>query len=227
MENTSTYQIVCPHCGTAKLVAESNIPWYRTDAVLWSDGRVESDSWCEPARTQQCPSCGRFYILPSKSARKKVQVPCDDTWHLPLQSLKQAISELSGNDKEAIWVRQEAWETYNAKYRDVADEEIPVEDREFNRSNMQWLLDYFRRETPNYSLLTFELLRLLGYEEEYRKLLSDMTFERYVEWRCARFKKRGIKDYTPDEKLLKRLYSRRVKQLTESLRKPLRPFVDE
>lgn len=227
MENTTTCQIVCPHCGATKLVTASDTPWYKTDAVLWSDGRIESDGWCEPARIQQCPSCKRYFILPGKSEREEVQLPCDDTGRLPLQSLKQAIVELSGDDKTVEWARNEAWQAYNAEYRDVHEEVIPVEDKEFNRSNMQWLLDYYCRETPNYSFLKFELLRLLGYTEEYRKLLADMTFERFVEWWCARFKKRGVTDYSPDEELLKRLYSRRVKQLTESLQKPMRPFVDE
>lgn len=210
MENTSTYQIVCPHCGAVKLVVGSNIPWYETDAVLWSDGRIGSNSWCEPARTQQCPSCGHFYILPSKSARKKIQVPCDDTGLLPYQTLKLAIVELSDNDKDAEHARLETWWAYNTMYKDIDEEEIPMVEREFNRSNMQWLLDYYRREIPNYSFLIFELLRLLGYEEEHRRLLADMTFERFVEWQCARFKKRGGLDCSPDEELMKKRYSRRV-----------------
>lgn len=224
MDNTTTYQITCPHCGATKLVAESNAPWNKTNAVLWSDGRIEGSDWCELARTQQCPSCKHFFVLPSKSERKEVQVHCDDTGQLPLQSLKKAITELSGNDKDAIWPREEAWQAYNAMYRDVPEEDIPVEDREFNRSNMQWLLDYSRRETPNYIFVIFELLRLLGYEDEYRKLLADMTFENFYQWKCARLKKKNI-DHVPDEKISRWQHARRVREYGDALKLPIKPYI--
>lgn len=224
MKDTTTYQITCPFCGATKLVVESNTPWYKTDAVLWSDGRVEYSDWCEPAKTQQCPSCKHFFVLPCMNERKKVLVHCDDTGNLPLESLKKAIVELSGNDDEAMCSRAETWQTYNAMYRDVPEEDIPAEDREFNRSNMQCLLDYYRKETPNYSFITFELLRLLGYEDEYRKLLADMTFENYHQWRCERYKKRGV-DYVPDEEISRLQYSRCVKDYSDALLLPLKPYI--
>ena len=95
----------------------------------------------------------------------EVKTPCDDTGHLPLQTHKQAIAELSGNDEDVVSTRMEAWWAYNRMYKDVDEADIPVEDREFNRSNMQWLLDYYNRTEPGFQYLTFELLRLLGYEK--------------------------------------------------------------
>lgn len=223
MKNTATYILTCPHCGASKQVSYCKTSWTTANSVLWSDGHIESDEWFEPARTLQCPSCKRFFLKPKMDDMLEVKTPCDDTGHLPLQILKQAITELSGNDEDVVSTRMEAWWAYNIMYRNVADEDIPSTDREFIRSNMQWLLDYYNRTEPGFQYLTFELLRLLGYEEEYRQKLADMTYERFAEWYCERFKKRGI-DHTSDVELLKRKYNSRVEEFTEALNKPLRPY---
>ena len=151
------------------------------------------------------------------------QTPCEDTGRLPLQILKQAIAELSGNDEDVVSTRMEAWWAYNIMYRNVSDEDIPSTDRELNRSNMQWLLDYYNRTEPGFQYLTFELLRLLGYEKEYRQKLADMTYEKFAEWYCERRKKRGM-DTSPNEVWVRKRYADRVSELTEALGKPLRPY---
>lgn len=223
MKNTSTYLVVCPHCGAIKLVSYCKTSWPTANYVLWSDGHIESDEWFEPARTLQCPSCNRFFLKPKKDDMPEVQTPCDDTGHLPLQILKQAIAELSGNDEDVVSTRMVAWWAYNTMYRNVSDEDIPLTERDFNRSNMQWLLDYYNRTEPGFQYLTFELLRLLDYEKEYRQKLADMTYEKFAEWYCERYKKRGINSSLTEERIRKR-YADRVAELTEALDKPLKPY---
>jgi len=223
MKDLATHILTCPHCGATKMIAYSRNSWTIDNYVLWSDGHIESDEWFEPARTLQCPSCNRFFLKPKGDDMHKTKAPCEDTGHLPLQILKQAIAELSGNDEDVVSTRMEAWWAYNIMYRNVADEDIPSTDREFNRSNMQWLLDYYNRTEPGFQYLTFELLRLLGYEKEYGQKLADMTYEKFAEWYCERLKKRGI-DHTSDGELLKRRYNSRVEEFTEALNKPLRPY---
>lgn len=220
MKNTSTYIVVCPHCGTTKRVAFSPLPWSNEKAPLWSDGHVEFIEWCEPAWTQQCPSCKHFFILPAKSTLKVEEVQCDDTGVLSYQTLKQAIKELSGDKQSELRARMDAWRAYNELYRDVAECEIPSEERIFNRENMQWLLNCLLIQEPCLYSLIFELYRLLGHVEEYKQLLLGFTFEKYKEWRKARFQQ----DYIDDERSKQSIYERFIKDKRDALNKPLRPY---
>ena len=224
MVKLSIYLVKCPHCRTIKHVAFSTIPWGKVDSILWSDGRIESTEWCEPARTQQCPSCKHFFALPPKHALKVEDLPCEDTESLSYQTLKQAITELAGDDITESNARLEAWWAYNELYQDVTDDDIPVEEKEFNRSNMQWLLGYYSKKTLSPYSLVFELHRLLGNIEEYKKLLGDMTYERFVEWRAERNRKKRIES-SLDAQQLKRMYSRFVEDKNNALEKPLKPYI--
>lgn len=225
MENTATHILTCPHCGNTKLISYSKTPWHKTDdSIMWSDGRYENnDKWCEAGGTQQCPSCKRFFTL-RQTKQKDTEAPCDDTGRLPYKTLKQAITELSGDDKIVETPRLETWWAYNEIYKDVDEDDIPLEEREFNRSNMQWLLDYYNRISPGYGFMTFELLRLLGYEDEYRQKLANMTYENFAEWYCERRRRIGIHS-TPDEELLREKHTRRVNWMTSALDKPLKPYI--
>ena len=176
-----TYIVTCPHCGAPKRIAFCPIPWCKAETIMWSDGRIESTEWCEPARTLQCPSCKHFFALPPKLSLKVEDVSCDDTGSLPYQALKQAIAELSGDNIAELNARLEAWWAFNKLYQDVVDDEIPVEEREFNQFNMQWLLEYYSKKPLSPYSLVFELHRLLGNIDEYKKLLSEMTYKRFVE----------------------------------------------
>lgn len=100
MKNTSTYLVVCPHCGEVKRVAFSTVRWNDVTYVFWSDGRIESEEWCEPAYIQQCPVCKYFFPLPPRNSLPVEKAPCDDTGFLPYQTLKQAVEELAGNEKQ-------------------------------------------------------------------------------------------------------------------------------
>lgn len=225
MKDTATYRVTCPHCGASKLIVRSKESWPKCKYVFWSDGRIESDEWIEPARVLQCSSCGQLFLTPKKEELEEVQTPCENTGKLPLQALKQAVTELSHSEKESECVRMEAWWAYNTMYKDVNEDEIPTEDKEFNRSNMQWLLNYYNQTEPDFQYITFELLRLLGYEKEYRQRLSDMTYEKFAEWYCERRRKRGL-DISKDDDMVRRRYNGRVKELTEALGKPLKPYAE-
>ena len=220
----NTYLVPCPHCGAIKKVAYSTIPWSKTESIMWSDGHIESTEWCDPALTQQCPSCKHFFTLPPKHSLKVENLPCEDTGLLPYQTLKQAITELAGDDIAESNARLEAWWAYNKLYQDVLDDDIPIEEKDFNRSNMQWLLGYYSKKPIAPYSLVFELHRLLGNSDEYKKLLGEMTYERFVEWRTKRNQKRGIES-SLNETQLKRMYARLVKDKESALNKPLKPYI--
>ena len=191
---------------------------------MWSDGRIESTEWRKPAWTQQCPSCKHFFALPPKQSLKIEDVPCEDTGSLSYQMLKQAITELAGNDTAESNARLEAWWAFNKLYQDVVDDDIPVEEKDFNRSNMQCLLSYYSKKPIAPYSLVFELHRLLGNIDEYKKLLSEMTYKRFVEWRTERNQKKGI-ECSLDEQQLKRLYSKFIEDKKNALDKLLKPYI--
>ena len=219
-----TYIVTCPHCGAPKRIAFCPIPWCKAETIMWSDGRIESTEWCEPARTQQCPSCKHFFALPSKHSMKVEDVHCEDTGSLSYQTLKQTITELAGDDIAESNARLEAWWAHNKLYQDVADDDIPVEEKDFNRSNMLWILGYYSKKPLSPYSLVFELHRLLGNIEEYNKLLSEMTYEKFVDWRTKRNQERGIES-SLDEQQLKRMYSRFIVDKNSALAKTLKPYV--
>ena len=139
-ECIATYLLRCPHCGAVKKVAFSTTPWSPSVVDFWSDGRTESDKWCEPAYTQQCQQCGHFFTLPPGNTLQIENTPCDAIGMLPYQTLKQAVAELAGEEIPEARARLEAWWAYNALYKETKEDDIPLEEKDFNRANMEWLL---------------------------------------------------------------------------------------
>lgn len=150
--------------------------------------------------------------------------PIKYTGFLPYQTLKQAITELTGDDIAESNARLEAWWAFNKLYQDVLDDDIPVEEKDFNRSNMQWLLSYYSKKPIAPYSLVFDLHRLLGNIEEYKKLLGEMTYESFVEWRAERNQEKGLESSLDDQQL-RRMYSRFVEEKNKALDKPLTPYV--
>lgn len=223
MKNTLSYIVACPHCGATKRVAFSPTPWSNKKAPLWSDGHVEYVEWCEPSWTQQCPLCNHFFILPAKSSLKVENVPYDDTGTLSYQTLKQAVIELSEDEKSESRARLDTWWAYNNLYKDSADDAIPIKEIEFNRHNMKWLLEYLLKQKIQYYSLVFELYRLLGNKKEYNALLDSFTFEKYQLWRQARYKQRGV-EYVMNDEMDKCSYDNFIQDKHDALDKPLRPY---
>ena len=154
----------------------------------------------------------------------RANIFCKETGALPYKTLKQAITELSGDDIAESNARLEAWWAFNKLYQDVLDDDIPVEEKDFNRSNMQWLLSYYSKKPIAPYSLVFELHRLLGNIDKYKRLLGEMTYERFIEWRKERNQKKGIES-SLDEQQLKRMYERFIEDKESALNKPLKPYV--
>ena len=221
---TKSYILKCPHCGTEKKVTFSAHLLPDTEYTYWSDGRVECDGWLETIRTHQCPSCGKFYAFSPSTNLREVNDPCDDNGQLSYETLKQAIAELSGDDYAESWARLEAWRTYNALYQDSDD--IPADEQTFNRDNMLWLRDYFSTNAPWFSLLVFELNRLLGFRETCQQMLEKFTFEAFIAKTEARDSEKGI-NRTHDLETMRMRYDSQIKALKYALAQPDRPFIQD
>ena len=220
--DTNTFIIKCPHCGTEKKVTFSTHLLPKTEYSYWSDGRVESDGWSETVRTHQCPSCGKFYVFSPANTLREVNDPCNDNGQLSYESLKQAIGELSGDDYAESWARLEAWRAYNALYKDSDD--IPADEQSINRNNMLWLRDYFSARAPWFSLLVFELNRLLGNNEDCTQMLEAFTFGAFMAKTEARNLEKGI--HRPlDLETMRSRYTKQKSELTSAINLPLKPYI--
>ena len=217
---TKTYILKCPHCGTEKKVTFSAHLLPPAGYTYWSDGHVECDGWLETIRTQQCP-CGKFYSFSPATNLREINDPSDDNGQLSYETLKQAIVELSGDEHAESWARIEAWRAYNTLYKDTDD--ISADEYAYNRDNMLWLRDYFTARTPWFSLLVFELNRLLGEKETCQQMLDAFTFEAFQEKVKTRDLEKGIhKAYDLDT--LRSRYEKQKSDLAYSLRLPLKPY---
>ena len=173
--DTVTLIIKCPHCGAEKKVASSKERWYNLPYTFWSDSRIESDEFCEPEHTQLCPTCGKFFCRIATNALQSIDEPCDETGNLPLETLKRAIEEFSGDERAEEWARLEAWWAFNSMYKNT--DEIPEEEQAYNRANMEWLAAYYTSHVTRFSHLLFELNRLLGNRDVCQKMIDALTYE--------------------------------------------------
>lgn len=217
-----TYIVECPHCGANKKVAFFPTPWYRTDDYsFWSDSRIESDKWCEPAYTQQCPTCGKFFTLPPKGTLQQQDQPCDDTGLLPYQTLKIAIEELTGDEHGEPLARLEAWWAFNTLYDDATI--APEKEQAYNRANMEWLAAYYTSRVNRFSHLLFELNRLLGNNDVCQKMIDTLTYEEYLRQREEKNKEKGIVSKL-DDQTVREMYDSLIKELKSAMDQPLKIY---
>lgn len=220
--DTITLIVKCPHCGAEKKVASSNKRWYNLQYTFWSDSRTESDEFCEPGHTQLCPACGKFFCIPPIKTLPTSDEPCNETGSLPLQTLKKAIEELSGDERAEEWARLEAWWAYNSMYQNT--DVIPEEEQSFNRSNMEWLAAFYTARVTRFSHLLFELNRLLGNRDVCQMMIDTLTFEEYLKQREAKNKEKGIESRL-DEEMVREMYDSLIAELKYAMEQPLITFV--
>ena len=218
---TKTYKLKCPHCGAEKEVSFSAHVTPDAEYTMWSDYRIECDGWLETIHTQKCPSCLKFYTLPRLSDLRTDGTTGNDNGQLSYETLKLAISELSGDEFAEPWARLEAWRAYNALYQNVDD--IPENEQEFNRANMQWLVDFHTPRAKWFSLLIFELNRLLGNKKTCKQMLEAFTYDAFIKKAKNRDHEKGIqREYHGD--IMRQRYAKQIGELTSALALPLKTY---
>ena len=224
MDTSFSFVLKCPHCGTIKRVGQRIMPKGRP--CMWSDGRFEVEGVQFASRTQQCPECRHFYIMCDKTITDTEDEFTESRGVLPFNAYKQALAELKLTPEEEDWVRMEAWQAYNKLYNDIADEDIPADDYEFNQKNMNWLLFYQLTHTQS-SLFIFEFLRLTGQDDKYLKFMEDYTFELFV---IEEQRDRGIpeedraEDLKENEEEYRAMYDEFMTSRKELFNQPRRVF---
>ena len=219
---TNTFVLICPHCGTKKEVGFSTDTWTNVEYKFWSDSRIESSRWYDPAYTQQCPACGKFFTLPRRSSLKVKEKECFETGFLPLQTLKQAIVDFVGDDIAEPRARLEAWWAFNAMFKDSDD--IPADELAYYKANMQWLVDFHTPRATRFGYLIFELNRLLGNKDVCQQMIDSLTYDEFVRQRKLYCKENKIKFYD-DEMTLKLRYQTEMEELRFAMTQPLRPYI--
>lgn len=220
--DTTTLIVKCPHCGAEKKVASSKEKWYNLQYTFWSDSRIESDEFCEPGHIQQCPVCGNFFCIPPIKTLPTSAEPCNETGSLPLETLKQAIDELSGDERAEEWARLETWWAFNSMYKNT--DEIPEDEQAYNRANMEWLAAYYTSHVTRFSHLLFELNRLLGSHDECRKMIDTLTYEEYLRQREEKNKEKGIVSQLSEESV-RDLYNSLIDELKFAMKQPLKTYI--
>ena len=216
--------VTCPHCQKNWQAEVYNFRWHEVNHRFWSDGFVEGEEWFLPSYSKRCPHCHHYFQTPKIDGSTLSEKPWPKSERLSFQEMKQAVIELADGEETEFKTRLEAWYVYNDYFRQDSELEIPAEDCEFNQTNMQWLLDYCSKKTPSPYSNIFELHRLLGHVEVYKELIYNLTYDRYIEWRNARNKEKGITS-SLDEKQLRRLYNRFIEEKLNALDNPMKPYL--
>ena len=218
---TKTYILKCPHCGSEKKVTFSTHITPDSEYTMWSDYRIDCEGWMETIHTQQCPSCRKFYNLPRLSDLRTEEITGCDNGQLSYATLKLAISELSGDELAEPWARLESWRAYNALYQKIDD--IPIKEQDFNRANMLWLVDFHSPRAKWFSLLIFELNRLLGNKDVCEQMLEAFTYDAFIKKTKIRDFEKGIQReyhaYT-----MKRRYANQIGGLRFALTLPRKTY---
>jgi hypothetical protein len=142
-----------------------------------------------------------------------------DTGRLPYNTLKLALSELSGDEKVEMLVRRELWWAFNRQY--LVDDSINVPDSEisFNDENMLWLLHFQKNRNDIFSWTEFELNRLLGNTDRCEEMICNLSFPQYQKMKTAKY---GAIRLSVD--VQKRMYNRMIDELNNSLKMPRKPY---
>lgn len=128
---------------------------------------------------------------------------------------------MAGDPYSEQWARAEFWIAFNVLYQNT--DEIPEEEQEFNRNNMQWLLDFYQSSSPlRLTTIEFELNRLLGNRDACERML-ETTYEEYVQQQKEFRILRG-RPWDDDKERWTRRYNKLIAELKSSLDLPLKPY---
>ncbi len=221
--NTSIATYLCPECGKEIQKEFYAYRWSEMNYRFWSDGYVDGDGWFLPCYTHCCPACGKYYLMPkTKDVHAEKAFPMSAK--LPLSEMKDALQQLADGGQLEAKVRLDMMFAHHDLVRYGAMAVMHPDEVEDYLDNLQWLLAYYTAQNAGFSELVFELHRLLGHDDECRRLLDAYTLEVFVDRRQKRFARAGIA-YEYDAERDQNLYKQAIGRLQEALGKRLMPYV--
>ena len=161
----------CPHCGALKEVLQL-MSGNTIGATLWSDAKQIAPMLPRVSYIQRCPSCGKYFFYTQEVEAGTSNNYGGDTGDLPLEYLKQALTQLqpTGNDEHILRINI-LW-AFNDRYGDMEQSDIPIEEWEYHVDNVHHLV-----QMDIDALLRAELYREIGDFEQAIQILQSLEVE--------------------------------------------------
>ena len=161
----------CPHCGALKEVLQL-MSGNTIGATLWSDAKQIAPMLPRVSYIQRCPSCGKYFFYTQEVEAGTSNHYGGGTGKLPLEYLKQALTQLqpTGNDEHILRINI-LW-AFNDRYGDMEQSDIPIEEWEYHVDNVHHLV-----QMDIDALLRAELYREIGDFEQAIQILQSLEVE--------------------------------------------------
>ena len=146
----------CPHCGALKEVLQL-MSGNTFGATLWSDAKQIAPMLPRVSYIQRCPSCGKYFFYTQEVEAGTSNNYEGGTGDLPLEYLKQALTQLqpTGNDEHILRINI-LW-AFNDRYGDMEQSDIPIEEWAYHVDNVHHLV-----QMDIDAILRAELFREIG-----------------------------------------------------------------
>lgn len=157
----------CPHCSALKEVLQL-MSGNTIGATLWSDARQIAPMLPRVSYIQRCPTCGKYFFRTKDVMAGTSNNYGGGTGDLPLEYLKQALTQLqpTGNDEHILRINI-LW-AFNDRYGNMEQSDIPIEEWEYHVDNVHHLV-----QMDIDALLRAELYREIGDFEQAIQILQS------------------------------------------------------
>ncbi len=146
----------CPHCGALKEVLQL-MSGNTFGATLWSDAKQIAPMLPRVSYIQRCPSCGKYFFYTQEVEAGTSNNYGGGTGDLPLEYLKQALTQLQPTGNEEHILRINILWAFNDRYGDMEQSDIPIEEWAYHVDNVHHLV-----QMDIDALLRAELFREIG-----------------------------------------------------------------
>ena len=157
----------CPHCSALKEVLQL-MSGNTIGATLWSDAKQIAPMLPRVSYIQRCPTCGKYFFRTKDVMAGTSNNYGGGTGDLPLEYLKQALTQLqpTGNDEHILRINI-LW-AFNDRYGNMEQSDIPIEEWEYHVDNVHHLV-----QMDIDALLRAELYREIGDFEQAIQILQS------------------------------------------------------
>ena len=146
----------CPHCGALKEVLQL-MSGNTFGAILWSDAKQIAPMLPRVSYIQRCPNCGKYFFYTQEVEAGTSNNYGGGTGDLPLEYLKQALTQLQPTGNEEHILRINILWAFNDRYGDMEQSDIPIEEWAYHVDNVHHLV-----QMDIDALLRAELFREIG-----------------------------------------------------------------
>ena len=169
--------LTCPFCGKEKRIM-SLMSGNTFDSVLWSDNKQIATMLPEVSYVQECPHCGKYYIIGRQTVKYDNEGYSFEQGLLTFPKMKEAFAQLSEegfiDEKEESNVRMMLHHAYNDYYYRIGDKkEILEEDKKIFRENGLWLINNLITD----NVMKAEFYREIGDIETAKNILDSIVVE--------------------------------------------------